>query len=225
MERLCPDHFVLRIFDSQSKNLRKGKKFFYENVQLRYSNAHERETKSPSRHCPFHHKKMNTVKSGFSLTILLLIVMGAEAFSRQPVIKPATPVKDSTTEIKAREVSIVDGSVVSHAELEIKAREVAIVDRKVVSNAELNGSLQTKPESGGSATIPNEVLNLVKSIVGAAALSLPAGTQLSPFHLLLLDKAKNCCSHFFPCYRNCRLWERTFGGHSSSGLGDCHWCH
>ena len=32
-----------------------------------------------------------------------------------------------------------------------------------------------KSESGGTATIPNEVFNLVKSIVGAGVLSLPAG--------------------------------------------------
>ena len=32
-----------------------------------------------------------------------------------------------------------------------------------------------KPETGGTATIPNEVFNLVKSIVGAGVLSLPAG--------------------------------------------------
>jgi hypothetical protein len=31
-------------------------------------------------------------------------------------------------------------------------------------------------EGGGTATIPNEVFNLVKSIVGAGVLSLPAGT-------------------------------------------------
>ena len=31
----------------------------------------------------------------------------------------------------------------------------------------------------GTATIPNEVFNLVKSIVGAGVLSLPAGTVLS----------------------------------------------
>ena len=30
-------------------------------------------------------------------------------------------------------------------------------------------------ESGGTATIPNEIFNLVKSIVGAGVLSLPAG--------------------------------------------------
>ena len=30
--------------------------------------------------------------------------------------------------------------------------------------------------SGGTATIPNEVFNLIKSIVGAGVLSLPAGT-------------------------------------------------
>jgi hypothetical protein len=31
-------------------------------------------------------------------------------------------------------------------------------------------------ESGGTATIPNEVFNLIKSIVGAGVLSLPAGS-------------------------------------------------
>ena len=41
-------------------------------------------------------------------------------------------------------------------------------------------------EGGGTATIPNEVFNLVKSIVGAGVLSLPAGTlQLAFFHHLL----------------------------------------
>ena len=32
-------------------------------------------------------------------------------------------------------------------------------------------------QGGGTATIPNEVFNLVKSIVGAGVLSLPAGTR------------------------------------------------
>lgn len=32
-----------------------------------------------------------------------------------------------------------------------------------------------KAQSGGTATIPNEVFNLIKSIVGAGVLSLPAG--------------------------------------------------
>lgn len=32
-------------------------------------------------------------------------------------------------------------------------------------------------ESGGTATIPTEVFNLIKSIVGAGVLSLPAGTS------------------------------------------------
>jgi hypothetical protein len=34
----------------------------------------------------------------------------------------------------------------------------------------------------GTATIPNEVFNLVKSIVGAGVLSLPAGTYVSFMH-------------------------------------------
>ena len=32
-------------------------------------------------------------------------------------------------------------------------------------------------ESGGTATIPNEVFNLIKSIAGAGVLSLPAGMK------------------------------------------------
>lgn len=35
-------------------------------------------------------------------------------------------------------------------------------------------------KSGGTATIPNEVFNLVKSIVGAGVLSLPAGKWAVP---------------------------------------------
>ena len=36
----------------------------------------------------------------------------------------------------------------------------------------------TSSSSGGTATIPNEIFNLVKSIVGAGVLSLPAGELL-----------------------------------------------
>lgn len=36
-------------------------------------------------------------------------------------------------------------------------------------------------ESGGTATIPNEVFNLIKSIVGAGVLSLPAGKYCQLF--------------------------------------------
>ena len=37
---------------------------------------------------------------------------------------------------------------------------------------------ENKQVSGGTASIPNEIFNLVKSIVGAGVLSLPAGTYL-----------------------------------------------
>ena len=45
---------------------------------------------------------------------------------------------------------------------------------------------------GGTATIPNEVFNLVKSIVGAGVLSLPAGRFLSHgnAHLCLVLETK-----------------------------------
>jgi hypothetical protein len=41
----------------------------------------------------------------------------------------------------------------------------------VSSAAVVNG----ETPSGGTASIPNEIFNLVKSIVGAGVLSLPAG--------------------------------------------------
>jgi hypothetical protein len=75
-----------------------------------------------------------------------------------------------------------------------------------VSTRPTNNHLAAKPikaattaaaesSSGGTATIPNEVFNLVKSIVGAGVLSLPAGTLrawwiwiliLSPCEITLL---------------------------------------
>ena len=43
---------------------------------------------------------------------------------------------------------------------------------------------------GGTASIPNEIFNLVKSIVGAGVLSLPAGTY---FVLMLVIISFVCC--------------------------------
>ena len=42
-----------------------------------------------------------------------------------------------------------------------------------------------QPLKGGTATIPNEIFNLVKSIVGAGVLSLPAGTSLVMYVYML----------------------------------------
>ena len=39
-------------------------------------------------------------------------------------------------------------------------------------------STESKQVGGGTASIPNEIFNLVKSIVGAGVLSLPAGTYI-----------------------------------------------
>ena len=47
------------------------------------------------------------------------------------------------------------------------------------ANSKLDASVSTdsakQPTSGGSATISSEIFNLVKGIVGAGVLSLPAG--------------------------------------------------
>eukprot|EP00934_Nitzschia_sp_Nitz4_P005257 Nitzschia sp. Nitz4//scaffold7_size249615//67219//72638//NITZ4_001156-RA/size249615-snap-gene-0.251-mRNA-1//-1//CDS//3329558379//5247//frame0 len=53
------------------------------------------------------------------------------------------------------------------------AVSVAEVEAKPVPISMQRGG--EAPQSGGTATIPNEVFNLVKSIVGAGVLSLPAG--------------------------------------------------
>jgi len=42
-----------------------------------------------------------------------------------------------------------------------------------------SNDVKQETSSGGTASIPNEIFNLVKSIVGAGVLSLPAGTLLS----------------------------------------------
>ncbi len=44
-----------------------------------------------------------------------------------------------------------------------------------LSMSSSDGSKEATQNSGGTASIPNEVFNLVKSIVGAGVLSLPAG--------------------------------------------------
>ena len=53
------------------------------------------------------------------------------------------------------------------------------VKTKPVSNLKMSASSEALEvsggESGGTATIPNEIFNLVKNIVGAGVLSLPAG--------------------------------------------------
>ena len=48
-------------------------------------------------------------------------------------------------------------------------------------------SEKVESTGGGTASIPNEIFNLVKSIVGAGVLSLPAGTWVCICALLLLD--------------------------------------
>ena len=49
---------------------------------------------------------------------------------------------------------------------------------------------ESKQVGGGTASIPNEIFNLVKSIVGAGVLSLPAGTY---FVLMLVIISFVCC--------------------------------
>lgn len=78
-------------------------------------------------------------------------------------------------------------------------------------------------ESGGTASIPSEVFNLIKSIVGAGVLSLPAGKEknrvcLSSFvvHRIFSDTDP------FPLYRGCRLWKCTKCSYPCNCLDCCY---
>mmetsp|Transcript_40319 Transcript_40319/g.59256 ORF Transcript_40319/g.59256 Transcript_40319/m.59256 type:complete len:488 (+) Transcript_40319:83-1546(+) len=51
----------------------------------------------------------------------------------------------------------------------------SIVDKHSTTTLHMSGGGEATNENEGTATIPNEVFNLVKSIVGAGVLSLPAG--------------------------------------------------
>lgn len=57
--------------------------------------------------------------------------------------------------------------------IRLAASSCSETDQSIVVSEE-----QASPLSSGSATIPQEVFNLVKSIIGAGALSLPAGVAL-----------------------------------------------
>ena len=77
-------------------------------------------------------------------------------------------------------------------------------------------------ESGGTATIPNEVFNLIKSIVGAGVLSLPAGMQnvfsffsFCIFSLLIFFNG-NKISHFFSSFFYMFIGVAAFGNAPSA---------
>lgn len=66
-------------------------------------------------------------------------------------------------------------------------------------------------QGGGTATIPNEVFNLIKSIVGAGVLSLPAGmlhcSFSSPLRFIQLLFSHTVRFFFF---RSCCFWKCPF---------------
>jgi hypothetical protein len=51
------------------------------------------------------------------------------------------------------------------------------VGRSEAKLSQTSTSTAERNEGGGAASIPNEIFNLVKSIIGAGVLSLPAGTS------------------------------------------------
>jgi hypothetical protein len=98
-----------------------------------------------------------------------------------------------------------------------------------------------KPSTTG-ASVPNEIFNLVKAIVGVGVLSLPAGKSVCPLYWLQEDflifispahsESRGCCFRERPlcdypcCYldRNHWYFERLwFLYHRSCML--LHWCH
>ena len=92
-----------------------------------------------------------------------------------------------------------------------------------------SSSQLSKSTSGGTATVPNEIFNLIKSIVGAGVLSLPAGTSSTMHRMIGTQRGVQTCYilhisgftynrfgflflfgkyYTYPC-RNCRIWKRT----------------
>ena len=108
-------------------------------------------------------------------------------------------------------------------------------ERSVVQSYRYNRSLQKSSKlseqenpNGGTATIPNEIFNLVKSIVGAGVLSLPAGiaafgnapSALLPSTILIVFMGTISAYTFSLMARICKLtgatsyadaWDRTRG--------------
>ena len=101
--------------------------------------------------------------------------------------------------------------------------------RDTISTAfHFGGSPCSVRDVGGTATIPNEVLNLVKNIVGAGALALPSGVAafanapsvLLPASFWLVGMGAIFGYYFWLLGRTCKLtgtttyaeaWERTMG--------------
>ena len=90
----------------------------------------------------------------------------------------------------------------------------------------------------GTATIPDEVFNLVKSIVGAGVLSLPAGklveARATPQWPLLLYIPILLCAHTYIfalhfCQlmnnRNRSVWQRSVCSDPCNGPRCCYWRH
>ena len=78
-----------------------------------------------------------------------------------------------------------------------------------------------KPSTTG-ASVPNEVFNLVKAIVGVGVLSLPAGKFVVSKFLLTRSANTSTPSHILS--RRCRLRKRTLCHHSCCCLDCYHWC-
>jgi hypothetical protein len=96
----------------------------------------------------------------FSIVTLLLAVGSVDAFSTPslrmtPALVPQVSVSFSKSYAGRKQTHLFDASAAA-----------------VPAPEESSGSSAT---SGGTATISNEIFNLVKGIVGAGVLSLPAG--------------------------------------------------
>jgi hypothetical protein len=105
------------------------------------------------------------MRINISAAAVLLAVPAALAFQPTALRLPVMTSKSSSV-VRAGPSSLMMLKRNKFTPLLMSASDDAAVEEELESPA---------PTGGGTASIPNEVFNLVKSIVGAGVLSLPAG--------------------------------------------------
>lgn len=110
-------------------------------------------------------------------------------------------------------------------------------NKRVLLHSQVTADASKLPaEEGGTSTTTASIFNLVKGIVGAGVLSLPAGgcpqcvpTAIVPYNTLASsNNKKDSRLPFFSssfAHRSRRLWQCTIRCHSRRGVDCLHWYH
>jgi hypothetical protein len=121
--------------------------------------------------------------------VALLVVLGNTISPSEALVSPPSCRTSSSSSTSS---SIAHPYL--HKKVSSKTQLKSDESSSAVPEESLRGGGQQgqQQQGGGTATIPNEVFNLIKSIVGAGVLSLPAGKCF-----LLAEKSPVCmvCSY------------------------------